>query len=77
MILNPDKCHFMVLGNKENNFDFICGDHIIKSTNAEKILGILIDKNLSFTQHLDQICKVAGQKLNAISRISSFINQDH
>ena len=37
--------------------------------NAVKLLGILIDSNLTFNDHLKIICKKASKKLTAISRL--------
>ena len=35
-----------------------------------------IDRNLNFKGHIKNICRKAGQKLNALLRISSHINTD-
>ena len=48
-------------------------DTIIDSSNAEKLLGILINNKLNFDKHVS-LCVKAGQKLPALSRISSFMN---
>ena len=40
----------------------------------EESLGITIDSNLTFENHVDNICKNASQKLNALARITSYIN---
>ena len=37
----------------------------------QELLGITIDSNLSFEQHVSNIYKKASQKLNALARISS------
>ena len=73
MVLNPEKCHFMVLGTKDN-IDFTHDGVVIKNSSQVKILGILIDNKLSFKNHIDQICKVANQKLNALNRVSGYMN---
>ena len=50
--------------------------------NGEKIkgqnsvtLGDEIGNELSFNNHISNICKKAGNKINAISRIQSFLDQ--
>ena len=44
--LNPKNCHFMTLGNGNNNLrDFSCDDIIIKNSLSEKILGNTLDNN--------------------------------
>ena len=39
-----------------------------------KILGIKIDNNLNFNNHIKSICRKANQKLSTLLRISSNIN---
>ena len=36
----------------------------------EVLLGITIDKNLKFDDHVNNLCKKACQKVNALSRIA-------
>ena len=57
MKLIGDKCHLMVFGDKSN--DVIT----IKESTEEKLLGVILDKNLCFKQQVKSICKKAGQKL--------------
>ena len=40
------------------------------------ILGIKIDRKLSFQQHIKRIFKKAGQKLSALLRISPYLKSD-
>ena len=49
----------------------------MKNSASEKLLGVIIDNKLDFTEHLNALCKKANLKLHALSRISiSFtINQ--
>ena len=42
----------------------------------EIILVITIDNNLNFDIHVKKTCKKSVQKLNALSRISPFLNED-
>ena len=70
MILNPKKCQFMYLGkNKE-------GQHItynglkLESVTSKELLGITIDNRLNFNDHITNICKKVGRKLNTLSRLS-------
>ena len=68
LFLNPKKSHFMTLGNGNNIFNFACNDTIIKNSLSEKILGLAIDNNLDFSDHISNICKTANEKLNALFR---------
>ena len=71
MELNPEKCHFMLFGVKENEqFGLICNDITLKHSSHENILGVAIDNKLSFDEHIINICKTANKELNALSRIN-------
>ena len=52
------------------------GPFEIKNTNWEKLLGIKVDSRLNFNEHyhLDGIIKKASSKINALSRITPFMN---
>ena len=77
MKLNTDKCHFMVLG-KISNQDVTVnvGSSVIKNTKKEKLLGVMIDKKLTFETHINKLCKKAGNKLFALSRMSPYMNSN-
>ena len=46
MKLNTDKCHLMELGRNPNQqVTAIIGNSVVKSTEEEKLLGVVIDKN--------------------------------
>ena len=60
-----------MFGVKENEqLDLICNDITLKHTSLEKILGVTTDNKLSFDKRINNICKTANTKLNALSRIS-------
>ena len=60
-VLNPGKCHYLVLR---------------RNSSYEKLLGILVDRDLSFEKHIKSLCRKAGQKLNALARISNYLTHD-
>ena len=72
MKVNMDKSHLLLSGNKklEANID----DNIIVSEQQQELLGISIDSNLSFENHVTNICKKTSQKINALARISPFMD---
>ena len=70
MKANPGKCHLLTSSSDKIS---ICVDNYkIKSSKYEKLLGIKIDNKLKFNIHVDEICKKAGQKLNALSRVTPY-----
>ena len=76
MKLNEDKCHLMVFGDKSNDVSVNVGRITIKESTEEKLLGVILDKKLCFKQQIKSMCKKAGQKLHALSRISYFLDTD-
>ena len=72
MKVNPDKSHLLLSRNTKqtSNID----NNIIKSEMKQELLGITLDSNLSFEEHVNDICRKASQKLNTLTRISSYMD---
>ena len=47
---------------------------LIDSSKIELLLGITIDHELKFDDHVNHLCKKASLKLNALARIAPFMN---
>ena len=53
MKLNTDKCHLLILGRNSNQYVTVnVGDSVIENTEEEKLLGVVIDKRLTFETHI-------------------------
>ena len=76
MVINPDKCHYIVIGDDDPTQKIILNNNEIASSNEEKLLGILLDSKLNFDSHITFLCKKAGQKRSALARISHYLIQD-
>mgnify|MGYP001792074473 CR=1 FL=1 len=74
MILNPKKCEFMYLGKNKECQEIQYKQFNLISKATKTLLGVVIDRNLNFTDHIVSLCKKASRKLNALSRISNFLN---
>ena len=71
---NDDKCH-LIVANKENvSLNLECDT--IESSNSVKLLGVCIDKQLNFNEHVSKLCKKGNQKLHALARVSRFLSKD-
>ena len=71
MILNPGKCHFMSIGKDTHDKDVFYYDNLtLKNSNEEEILGVTIDRKLTFHQHIKKVCCKADQKLSTLLRLS-------
>ena len=40
----------------------------------QKLLGVVIDKDLSFNEYVFSLCKKAGRRLSVLSRLSNLIS---
>ena len=49
-------------------------DIVLQFCMSVKLLGIIIDTRLSFSEHIGHICKKAGSKINALARISIYLD---
>ena len=77
MVLNPDKCTFMLLGvNNELQTNLVCGNETLKNSKQEKVLGVTIDNKLNFATHLSNITKNANIKFNALTRVQKYMTTD-
>ena len=75
MVLNPEKCHYMCLGsNVDNMEEFNSLDYKLNNSEEETMLGIKIDRKLNFQNHINDLCRKASQKINALNRIASYID---
>ena len=72
MEANSDKSH-LIINCTEATTAMIDGLPI-DSSKAEVLLGITIDHELKFDDQVNYLCKKASQKLNALARITSFLN---
>ena len=50
-----------------DNIDLECEDQV-------ELLGVLIDSNLNFSNHISELVKKAGHKLNSMKRISRYLH---
>ena len=76
MVLNPEKSHFMCIGQKIDDAETLnFNNFVIKNSKEVEILGITLDRNMNFHTHIKNICRKAGQKLSALLRTSTDLHQ--
>ena len=68
MKLNQSKCHFLISSNSPEHLWIQVGEQIIWESLYEKLLGVKINKDLKFNDHVQSICKKAGAKVTALAR---------
>ena len=72
MKVNTGKSHLLLSGNSRATATI--DNTYIESEDEQVLLGIKIDSNLTFENHINSICKNASQKLNALARIAPYMN---
>ena len=71
---NPVKFQFIILGDKNNNtFVLNILEKEIKTSSEAELLDITIDSQLKFKKHVDNLCRNASYKLDALRRIRKFL----
>ena len=71
-----EKCHLLIAGHKYEHVWANVGEAKIWESCSEKLLGINIDRELSFNYHVSNLCIKAGRKISALARISRLMSFD-
>ena len=72
---NEDKCKLLI-SKTDDKIALLVGSQIVNSSHNEKLLGITIDNNLNFKEHVSNLCKKSSQKLHALAQISRYMSQN-
>ena len=84
LLVNPKKCEAMFIGTRQrlkNKNDAIKHCHIsiegneIQKVDSCKYLGVIIDKNLSWNDHIERVRKKVIKSIYLLKRLRSFINE--
>ena len=73
--MNADKCHLLI-SKRDKDISIILENEIIECDTSVKLLGVTIDNNLKFTEHISKMCKKISSKLHALMRISNYMTRD-
>ena len=74
MKANSDKSHFLLSCSEP--FTALIGGSSIESNREEILLGITVERDLKFYEHVNNLCKKVCQKLTALVRLAPFMNFD-
>ena len=72
---NPGKSHLILSSNDTTKASVINGI-VVPNENQVGLLGITFDNALSFEKHVTKLCKQASRKLQALSRISIYMDME-
>ena len=71
MKASPEKCHLLLEVNRLATIKI--GEHTISNSYCEKLLGVKIDSQLNFNNHLETSIKKTSQKIHVLARITHCI----
>ena len=83
LVINPDKTHLMVIGSEKiararQQVNMMAGEHCIKPTETEKLLGMNIHQSLKWNEHLanskSSLLKQLNSRINGLKMISRNAN---
>ena len=76
MKANPDKFNLILLTGRNQHEEVTMQLRNTKITSVDevKLLGVTLDKDLSFTPHIRNLCKKVAKQVNAMSRLSSMLS---
>ena len=70
---NPDKFHLLLSSHDEHSCVTV-DQYKIYNNKHEKLMGVVIDTDLNFEEHVSHLCIKASQKLHALARVSNYMN---
>ena len=77
MIADSDKFQAIIMDKrKENQITHKIQNNEIEATKSVKLLHIEIDNQLSINQHISKLCSKAAMQLNAIYRLTKFMENN-
>ena len=64
---------FITHNNVPNNCSLMINNVTFKPIEEVKLLGVIIDRKLSFSNHINRLCTKAGQHINSMATSSNNI----
>ena len=64
----------MIFRDKNTEMKIKIGSSKIKECDCEKLLGTNFDKKLNFKKHIEDLCRMANQKIHAFARLLNYID---
>ena len=52
------------------------GEQIIWESHQERLLGVMVDRGLTFQKHVEKLCKNAGAKVTALGRLVTIVSME-
>ena len=71
MKANPEKSHLLFSSKTPKKAYF--GGALVESSLTEKLVGIQINSDLTFDEHISSICNKVGKRINVLSRVLNYM----
>ena len=81
LLLNPTKSEFLLIGTPpqlkkfESLTSVQLGDSVIPRNSSARDLGVIFDSTLSFSNHINSICKSAHYHIRDLRRIRHLLSE--
>ena len=71
MKLNPNKCNYMIFSRCKENIAtrLNIGSTILERKKTQKILGVMISDDISWSQHCQEICRKAYSRMSMLTKL--------
>ena len=77
MKANPEQVQFKILSKKPHQpQNPSVNTFTIDESGEVELLGLIIDKELDFSKHIEKLCRNAQYKLHAVRRIRKYLSLD-
>ena len=80
MLFNIIKCHHLHIGTHDRGIKYTMSSNNreieLEKVDSEKDLGVIIDKNLTFRDHINSKVNIANRNLGIIFRTFTFIDEE-
>ena len=78
MKIHYDKTTCMLVGNRHktreaSGLNIHIENNKLKQVEKQKLLGVFIDENLSWTAHIDNLCSLISSKISLLKQLSSYV----
>jgi hypothetical protein len=80
--LNDDKSEFLLIGSKhqlqkvEGVSHVVIGDSVVPVVSSARNIGVIVDNNLSMSQHIGNVVRSCYASLHQISQVQQFLTKD-
>ena len=73
---NQTKCHLLAPSQTPEMLWIQVGEQVIWESQQERLLGVMVDRGLTFEKHLQNLCKNAGAKVTALGRLVTIVSME-